>query len=81
MSEDVSGDFSPSISFSKVGQELETMKIATLQRTTMSRQRRYSPGAFDSSRVPKGSGTINNEAPESTSRLAAGFSAGRQGMH
>lgn len=78
MSEDVSGDFSPSISFSEVGEELETMKTAIHHRMTVFRQSRYSPGAFDSSRVPKGSGTTNNEAPESTSRLAAAFSAGRQ---
>lgn len=78
MSEDVSGDFSPSISFSEVGEELETMKTATHHRLTVFGQSRYSPGAFDSSRVPKGSGTTNNEAPESTSRLAAAFSAGRQ---
>lgn len=36
---------------------------------------RYLPGAPDSSRVPKGSGTTSSEAPESTSRMADGLSA------
>lgn len=32
------------------------------------------PGASDSSRVPKGSGTINSDVPESKSRIVDGLS-------
>lgn len=39
---------------------------------------RYLPGVSDSSRVWKGSGTTNSEAPESTSRIADGLSTGKQ---
>lgn len=36
------------------------------------------PGASDSSRVWKGSGTTNSEAPESTSRMADALSTRKQ---
>lgn len=36
------------------------------------------PGASDSSRVQKESGTVNSEAPKSTSRMAVGLSTGKQ---
>lgn len=81
MSEDVSGDLSPSISFSKGQQTIRhnkrdmleqcAMTTASVAYITKTKNRgRYLPGAS----IPKGSGTTNSEAPESTSTMADGLS-------
>lgn len=81
MREDVSGDLSPSISFSKKGTKIqENIKEnsqtarAAVKKNTKNCKERNLPGASDNSRVPKGSGTINKEFVGSTSRIVDGRS-------
>lgn len=85
MSEDVSGDLSPSISFSKGQQRIGHNKGDTLEQCAMRTAAEayitktknrgiYLPGAS----IPKGSGTTNSEAPESTSTMADGLSTRKQ---
>lgn len=76
----MSGDLSPSISFSKKASKNTRGCQEKHKRQTAAPPKRNLPGASDISRVPKGSGATNREFPESTLRIVDGLSPGKQGV-